>query len=238
MIKTFLTHSQVVQGEPALDDYLRSDEVNFDGIKNEAFGDMLKDLIDQNLELKRMCVPLSLQASVTKTAAFDGAISDEDLGQRTRLEIKVTTLTGNAVFSIEGTNDNGTTYEEVEVLDSSNDSYTNFAITTIGTFVYSLTGIYEKYRLRLLSIGTTITYSAKLYENTYTILHRDLTRKKIYGSLMAEQGDLWAGKYVFYRESYDTMIKTSKFYYDSDESGDYSEDESEKNLNVNVVFRP
>jgi len=237
MIKTFLTHSQVVQGEPALDDYLREGQMDFSLIKQEAFGDMLKDLIDQNLELKRMCIPLSLQASVTKTDAFTGAISDEDLGQRTRLELKVTAITGDAIFAIEGTNDDGTTYETIELI-TEDGTATAFGVNATGTFIYSLTGIYDKYRLKLLAIGTTITYSANLYENSYTILHRELTRKKIYGSLMAEQGDVWAGKYIFYREIYDSMLKTSKFYYDSDESGDYSEDEAEKNLNVNVVFRP
>jgi hypothetical protein len=236
MIKSFLTHSQVIQGEPALDDYLRSDQINFDDIRIEAFSDMLKELIDQNLDMKLMCLPLVLQESATKTAAFTGEDSDIDYAQRTRLELKVTALTGDAVFSIEGTNDNET-YETIDVISGSSIS-DSMAVTITGTTNYILTGVYKYYRLNLLSIGTTVTYSANLYENTYSIIHRELTRKKIYGSLMAQQGDVWAGKYLYYRDIYDSLLKTSKFYYDSDDDGDYSEYESERNLNVNVVFRP
>ena len=239
MIKSFLSQEMVIQGEPALDDYLRSDQVDFDDISKEAFQDMVKDFVDMNLILRRLSVPLSLQASQTLTAAADGTITDEDFAQRGRLELKVTALTGTAIFQLEGTNDGGTVYYAVEVTDKDGVTSENIAITETGTYNYFMNGYYKKYRFNLESIGTTVTYSAALYENIFTILHRDKTRAKIYKSLKATQGDVWDGKYKEYLENYEGMLKSSKWYYDSDEDEEISESESDKeSLQHNVVFRP
>ena len=239
MIKSFLTEEIVTQGEPALDDYLRSEQVSFDAIAKEAFQDMIKDFVDMNLILRRLSVPLSLQKSQTLTAAKDGPLTEEDFAQRGRLEIKVTALTGAAIFQLEGTNDDGTTYYAVELVDVDGNASELFTVTATGTYVYFLNGYYKKYRLNLESIGTTVTYSANLYENIFTILHRDKTRAKIYKSLKSVQGDIWDGKYKEYLENYEGMLKSSKWYYDSDEDEEISESESDKeSLQHNVVFRP
>ena len=239
MIKSFLTQEMVIQGEPALDDYLRSDQVNFDDISREANQDMIKDFVDMNLILRRLSVPLSLQASQTLTAAADGTITDEDYAQRGRLELKVTALTGTAIFQLEGTNNDGTNYYAVELVDKDGLVSENIAITETGTYNYFMNGYYKKYRFNLESIGTTVTYSAGLYENIFTILHRDKTRAKIYKSLKATQGDVWDGKYKEYLDNYERMLTGSKWYYDSDEDEEISESEADKeSLSQNVVFRP
>lgn len=239
MIKSFLTQEMVIQGEPALDDYLRSDQVNFDDIKLEAFQDMVKDFVDMNLILRRLSVPLAVQASQTLTATADGTITDEDYAQRGRLEIKATAITGTAIFQLEGTNDGGTVYYPVELVDINGNVSETLTIMATGTYVYFLNGYYKKYRFNLESAPTTITYSANLYENIFTILHRDKTRAKIYKSLKAIQGDLWDGKYKEYLDNYERMLTNSKWYYDSDEDEEISESESDKeSLSQNVTFRP
>lgn len=238
MVESFLTHEMVVQGEPALDEYLRSNQTDFNDIKQESYSDLLKDLKDQNLKLKRLCTQLELQASTTKTTAFDGEISSQDYAERLRLVIKVTDLTGNAVFTLQGSDDNGTTYTDLEVIDNNVSSATSHTITEAGVYSYLLTNIYNQYRLRLISIDTTITYSAYLIEDTFTTLHRELTRKKIYGSLMANAGDIWENKYKYYETSYLNMLNTTKFIYDSDESNTIDEEESYANINQTIKFRP
>lgn len=239
MIKSFLTQEMVIQGEPALDDYLRSDQVDFDDIKLEAFQDMVKDFVDMNLILRRLSVPLAVQASQTLTAIVDGTITDEDYAQRGRLELKATAITGTAIFQLEGTNNDGTSYYPVELVDINGNVSETLTITATGTYVYFLNGYYKKYRFNLESAPTTITYSANLYENIFTILHRDKTRAKIYKSLKAIQGDLWDGKYKEYLDSYERMLTNSKWYYDSDEDEVISESESDKeSLSQNVTFRP
>lgn len=238
MIESYLTHEMVIQGEPALDDYLRSTQVDFNDIKQESFTDLLKDLKDQNLRLKRLCTPLSLQSSVTKVAVFDGAISSQDYVERLRLVIKVTALTGNAVFTLQGSDDSGTNYYDIDLVDNEIATSSSVTITEAGTYTYSLTNVYDKYRLRLISIGTTITYSSYLIEDTYTTLHRDKTRMKIYGSLMANAGDVWESKYKYYEQSYLSMLANTKFVYDSNESNTIDEDEADEPINNIVSFRP
>lgn len=238
MIKSFLTHELTVRGEPALDQYLRDSQTDFTDIAKETFGDLLKDLKDQNLKLKRLCTPLSLQASETKTTAFDGAISNQDYAERLRLVINVTAITGNAVFSLQGSDDNGTTYENVSVVDNDSLSSETITINQAGEYSFSLTNLFEKYRLRLISIGTTITYSSYLIEDTYTILHREITRMRIYGSLMANPNDVWESKYKYYTDSYMGMLANTKFAYDTDNSGDIDEEEGDININQTITFRP
>lgn len=238
MIKSFLTDEILTRGEPALDSYLRDNQVDFTDLSKETFSDLLKDLRDQNLKLKRLCTPLTLQASVTKTAAFDGAISDQDYVERLRLVINVTAITGTAVFTLQGSDDNGTTYEDVVVIDNDSTSSSTITITATGEQSYSLTNLYDKYRLKLISIGTTVTYSSYLIEETYTTLHREITRMKIYGSLMANPNDVWESKYKYYTDSYMSMLANTKYAYDTDNSGDIDEDESEINLNQTITFRP
>ena len=238
MIESYLTHEMVIQGEPALDDYLRSTQVDFNDIKQESFSDLLKDLKDQNLRLKRLCTPLSLQSSITNTASFDGAISAQDYVERLRLVIKVTAITGTGIFTLEGTDDSGTTYYAVDSIDSNFATASAVSITSTGTHSFLILNVYDKYRLKLDSIGTTITYSSYLIEDTYTTLHRDKTRMKIYGSLMANAGDVWESKYKYYEQSYLGMLANTKFVYDSDESNAIDEDESDASINQTITFRP
>ena len=239
MIKSFLTYSQVIQGEPALDDYLRSDQIDFDGIQREAYQDMVKDFVDMNLNMRKLCIPLSLQTSVTRTAAANGTITDEDYAQRNRLYISVTVLTGDAVFELQGSNDEGESYTTIIVIDEAGQSLTDIAITETGNYIFYSTGFYKKFRLNLLSIGTTITYSAELYENLFTIIHRTKTRTKIYQSLMALQGDLWEGKYKQYREEYNDMVTNSRYYYDSNDDEEIdSIDADMEAMNHNIIFKP
>jgi hypothetical protein len=227
MIESFLTHEMIISGEPALDDYLRSDQLDFTSIKDESFNEMLKDLIDQNLDIKKLCKRLSLQTSVTKTAVYTGVKSDEDYAQRLRLVIDVTAITGAHSFTLQGTDNDGVNYYDVS---------TGLTLSKKGVYTYLISGMYKKYRLNLVVSGTTITYSSYMIEEQYTILHRLKTRADIYHSLMAAQGDMWQGKFEQYLMKYEKSLSDTKFHYDEDDSGEISEGEGESNINENVVW--
>lgn len=227
MIESFLTHEMIISGEPALDDYLRSDQLDFSSIKDESFNEMLKDLIDQNLDIKKLGKRLSLQSSTTKTAVYTGVWSDEDFAQRLRLVIDVSAVTGNNSFTLQGTDDDGVTVETV---------ITGMVISKKGKYTFLISSLYKNYRLNLTVAGTTITYSAYMVEEQYTILHRLKTRADIYHSLMAAQGDMWQGKFEQYLMKYEKSLADTKFYYDEDDSGGISEGEGESNINENVVW--
>ncbi len=226
MIESFLTHEMVCKGEPSLDDYLRRDQIDFSEIISETLGDMIQDLIDHNYEVRKLCKQLSLQSSVTKTAAFEGTITDYDYAQRTWLVINSTAQTGNAVFKLKGSDDDGTTYTTILTK----------SITKAGKYNYQFFDIYKKYKLDLISIGTTITYSSYLLENIYTRMHRELTRAKIYESLKAEEDDMYGGKYQEYMDRYKSLVNDSRLYYDEDDSGQITLPEQEENSH-DVVFR-
>lgn len=239
MIKSFLTQEMVIQGEPALDDYLRSDQIDFNDIRLEAYREMVQDFINMNLILRRLSVPLSLQTSTTQTAAYTGSLSDEDYAQRGRLLLNITAITGNGQFRLEGTNDEGTNYYTVELTTISGTTSENVSVSETGSYVYFMNGYYKKYRVKVISIGTTVTYTADLYENLFTDLHLLKTRAKIYKSLKAIEGDVWGAKYKDYLESYNEKLSSSRYYYDTDEDEEISESESDKEaLSQNVVFRP
>ena len=142
------------------------------------------------------------------------------------------------VFTLQGTDDGGLTYNDITLIDNDVASSTTVTISSLGTYSYSLTGVYDTYRFQLISVGTTITYSGYLIEEQYTTLHRDLTRAKIYGSLMANQGDVWEGKYKYYRQSYLEMLSVTKMTYDGNEDEAIDEEEGNRNLNQEITFRP
>jgi len=242
MIETFLTENMVTRGEPALADYLRSGQSDFSSLRFEALTDLITDLIDSGFNVKRLCKRLSLQTSVTKTAAYTGALSDEDYAQRMRLVIDVTDITDNAVFTLQGTDDDGTNYYDISLIDDSNNSATTKTISAEATGndanSYIITRPYKKYRLKLVSIGTTITYSAYMIEEIYTTLHRDKTRSNIYQSLMAEQGDVWEGKYRQYLDKYEQRLSSARFIIDNDDDGTISQAEGDMDIATNIVFRP
>lgn len=226
MVESFLTHDIVIKGEPSLDEYLGIHS-NWDEIKDESFREMLLDLKNQNLSLRKLCKRYSLESSVTKTAAYDGSwTTDEDYQERLRLVIDVTALTGEAVFQLLGRDNSSGTGTEVVYE----------AITEAGKHTFLLNDVYKYYQLKLISVGTTITYSAYLIEDTYTELHKLKTRAKIYHSLMATDGGEYQGKFEQYQSLYNNYLVNSKFVYDEDDSGDVSEDEAETNINQDIRF--
>ena len=172
MVESFLTQNLLTRGETAIGDYLRTGQSDYSNIWKESFADMLLDFDTMDLNIRQLCERLSLQASVTKTAAFTGAISDQDYAQRMRLVIPVSAITGSAVFTLQGSDDEGSNYEDITMVADDGDSGTTHTISAIATGdrsnSYIITRMYEKYRLKLISIGTTITYTAYMIENIYT----------------------------------------------------------------------
>lgn len=234
MLKTFVEYGDIIKSEPALDEYIQGGGIQFDDVKDEAFKEMLIDFKNRGYTLRNLCTPLVLQASTTKTSAFDGLQSDIDKIERLRLVIIVTALTGNAIFSLEGIK-----YEDTNENYDVND-YTEiqkYTITQPGTYNYLIDSTYEYYRLRLLQIGTTVTYSSYMQETIFDTLHIYKIRAMIYRDLWATQGDLYQGKYNEYAEAYDKLINESVFFTDLDESGSIETDESQQDSR-RVTFKP
>ena len=188
MVESFVTQNLLTRGETSIADYLETGQSNYANLWKESFADLLLDLDAKGLKIKQLCERLSLQTSVTKTAAFSGSISSEDFAQRMRLVIPVSVLTGNAIFTLQGTDDSGTTWADIEMIADDGTSATTHTISAVAigddANSYFFTRLYTKYRLKLISIGTTVTYIGYLIEEVYTSLHRDRTRANIYRSII------------------------------------------------------
>jgi len=236
MVESFLTQNMITRGETAIGDYLITGQSDFSNIWKETFADMLLDLDTMDLTIRQLCERLSLQTSVTKTAAFTGALSDQDYAQRMRLVISVSVATDDAVFTLQGTDDSGSNYYDITMVADDGTSGTTHTISTAATGnsanSYAITRLYEKYRLKLISIDTTTTYEAYMIEEVYTTLHRDLTRRKIYETLMGEDRDLYMVKFEEYSDKYKARLAEGRFRVDYSDDGDISEAEGDKHIST------
>ena len=236
MIETYVTQNMLERGETAIADYLRAGETDYATIIREGWNDLLRDLIDKRGDPRKLCKRLSLQTSATKTAAFNGALSDEDFARRMRLIIVPSVLTGTAVFALQGTNDAGTNYYDVKLVDDDGSEDTAIAITdTEGTYSFLLSDMFKQYRLQLVSIGTTITYTAYLIEDVFTYLHILKTRENIYRSLISDQGDDYDYKRGLYENKYNVKLAEADMSVDFDEDGTITEGEKDSG-NLEVIF--
>ena len=238
MVESFVTQNLLVRSETAIGDYLETGQSNYANLWKEAFGDLLLDLDAMGLKIRQLCERLSLQISVTKTAAFNGSMSDEDFAQRMRLVIPVSAITGNAVFTLQGTDDGGTTWADIEMVSDDGSSGTTKTIDTeaVGDDAnsYFFTRLYKKYRLQLISITSSksVTYTGYLIEEIYTSLHRDRTRANIYRSLMATEGDIWTGKFEEYEIKYNKRLDDGRLRLDYTDDEEISEEEGESPTNT------
>ena len=239
MVESFVTQNMIVRGETAIADYLETSQSDYGNIWKESFADLLLDLDSMDLDTRKLCERLSLQTSVTKTAAFNGTISSEDYAHRMRLVIPVSAITGDAVFTLQGSNDSGTTWTVIEMVADGGTSATTHTISTAATGddanSYSITRLYKMYRLQLISIGTTVTYTGYMIEELYTALHRDKTRANIYRSLRMTEGDIWQERWESYEMMYNKRLAEGRFRVDYTDDGEISKTEGEKVIS-NIRF--
>ena len=239
MVESFVTQNILVRGETAIGDYLETGQSDYSNIWKEAFADLLLDLDSMDLDTRQLCERLSLQTSATKTAAFNGSASDEDYAHRMRLVIPVSAVTGDAVFTLQGTDDAGTTYADISLVGDDGTSGTTVTISAaaVGDSAnsYLITKLYKQYRLKLISITTTVTYTAYMIEEIYTALHRDRTRANVYRSLKATDGDIWNDRWEVYELMYKDRLSTGRFRVDYTDDNEISKTEGDKVIS-NIRF--
>lgn len=224
MLKTYLTHSDIIDYEPRLDDYLGSDQDDYTDIIASAKEILTQDLKSNKLELKRLCVPLVLQESGAQSTSKSGAKSDQDYAERRIWVITATAIDGTSIFTLKGTND------------ESNETYTTVTtkvITEIGTYTVMFDDVYKYYAVDWS--GTSCTYSSELVEESFFLAHLYLSLNRIYETLRANIDDLWERKAAEYMELYQKQITNISHTYDVDL--DSNIDDEEINSNIRVTFR-
>lgn len=233
MIESYLTTTDINNREPDLVNYYPNGETDWSDAIADAWEEVTQDIRDMGWNVRKLCKRYSLQTSVTKTAAFTGTVtSAEDYLQRLRLVVNVTAIatvrTGASVtFKLEGTNDDGITYETIN---------SSISVTATGNTTVVFTSCYKKYRLSITAFKTitTITYSAYLVETSFERIHLYKTLEIIYRLLKRLNGDVYSDKEDKYTKMYEDKLNNTRFAYDEDDDEEISESESEEN-NQDIV---
>jgi hypothetical protein len=240
MVESFVDQDMITAVETSIGDYLETSQPDYSNIWKRAFVNMLLDFDSMDLDTRQLCERLEIQSSFTdgKTAAFTGAISDEDFARRMRLVIPVSTVT-SAVFTLQGTDDDGSNYEDITLMSNNGSARTTVTIESVAVGdnanSYVLTRPYKRYRLKLVS-ATSVIYTAYLLEEVYTSLHLERTIADIYKTVKATAGDNWQDKWEAYELMYRKRLAEGRFRVDYTDDNVISESESEKRSN-RVRFR-
>lgn len=220
MIKNTVTTEDIFELEAGLVDFLRSDQTDYDTQIEQAYNIMLLDLRNIGYDLRLLNTPLDL-GSNTSSSSVTGDVSSKDYLNRNLLTIVCTSVSGNAMFSLYGSDDKSTW----------NDVLTDKVINESGTYNYVINLFYKYYRLdKTNSVQTT--YSAYLSENVYyyMILYKSISL--ISNSLRRlPNRNNWEDKYIEYEEKYKALLNGASFSVDVDEDGSIDSDEA-RNSNV------
>lgn len=216
MLRSFITHSDILKVEPALTDYLRSDQSDFSGLVSQAKTFLEQEVKNRGLELKKLCTKLTLT---------DSTKSDKDHVERTRIVIDATSVSGSPTWVLQGTNDESNE-TWTTVLDGS-----DLTLSADGQVTKTFSDTYDYYKLTKTG---TATYTAYLVETSWELPHIYLSLHLIYKQLEALEGDAWASKAEMYFERYQYVMNNVKYSYDADEDGTVYEDEMKNNR---VMFR-
>ncbi len=226
MLSSFVNTKYLTDLDPTIGDYIRTDD-SVDGSGKldastyitKAFSQLMSDIVDRGKEVRLLCKKLALDTSVTKTAAYTGTKSEIDYAQRFRLVVDVTSVTGAASFTLQGTND------------SSAETWTNIISLSVangatGNSTSLFTDSYKYYRLNLDSIGTSITYTAYLIEDHYEKPHAYYTLYLLFNRLRnMRSDDVFADKSSEYLNMYHQKVDSMRMYYDINDSGSITSDE-------------
>ena len=214
MLRSYLTHAELIEREPQLSDYLRDDQINFNTIIDNAKSQLISEMKNRGKELRKLCATFTLT---------DATKSDEDEIERTRLFINVSAITDNATWVFEGTND------------QSSESWTtilnSIQASELGEYTYTFDNTFKYYRL---TKNGTVTYTAYLVERSFEQVHLYLALSLVYKSLENLTGDMYGNKAQFYMDLYFDSLETIVYSYDENLDGSVNEDELKQNR---VMFR-
>lgn len=208
MIITKVTYADLLKYEPPI--VRRGDPSNTYIDEYEDFITKAKDVLTSDVKsmgykLRYLCTPLTLTPN-TK--------SEADYIERTRLVVVVTANTGEAVITLQGTND------------ESDETYSDVGTITIEDQVGEQTLVFEsinKY-YKISSTGT-VTYTAYLVERSFELPLIYLALRMLFSSKSKIANDDYYNKSEQYRMEYESIMKSNFFSYDSDEDGKADEDE-------------
>ena len=237
MIETNLRHEDLIKNEPMLEDYKHDNQVNYQETISTAYGLMIQDIKNQNIEIRRLCKKLWLQetAKTVTATSYNSAESKEDRVERLRWVIQVTALSGTAIFTLQGRNSSSETWTSIKTVQINEKGNHKFLVLEIRPNIDL--EIYKFYRIQKVDTSSTVTYQSYLVEMTYENLHLWRTLALVFENLVMKGEDVFRSKADKYYEMYMNYLVNNKYYYDEDDDGEISESESEADYRNIVIGR-
>ena len=226
MIETNLQHEDIINAEPMLEDHLQNNQVDYQSVISKSYQYMVQDIKNQNLEIRKLCKKLWLQETLkTTTSAFNSAESKEDRVERLRWVIVTSSLSGTAIFTLQGRNASNETWSDVKTIQIDQNGIHKYLVLEVRPNVEL--EIYKYYRIQKKDSTSTVTYKSYLVELTYENLHLWKALAMIFQNLKLTGEDIFEQKSMFYGEKYAQYLLDNRYYYDSDDDGEIDEGESE-----------
>jgi hypothetical protein len=237
MIETNLRHEDLIKNEPMLENYKHDNQVNYQESISTAYGLMVQDIKNQNIEIRRLCKKLWLQETAkTTTTAYNSAESKEDRVERLRWVIQVTALTtAPAIFTLQGRNSSSETWTSIRTVQVEEKGNHKYLVLEIRPNIDL--EIYKYYRIQKVDTTSTVTYKSYLVEMTYENLHLWRTLALIFENLTIKGEDIFRSKADKYMQIYMDYLVNNKYYYDEDDDGEISESEAESDYRNIVIGR-
>ena len=208
MILSGVDNSGLLSIQPTLVNYYPTGQTTFNSQISEALRVIIRELKKNRKDIKKFCTPLELQASVTKAADFTGSSVDDAI-DRMLWKVEISSFTDNCSFELQGTNDDGVTWESVGSI--------SFTSATISYLLFTTT--YESYRV-LIVTSTSTTYSSQLIESSFYHAHLYLSLSLACKTILKNEGDRFDYLARMYENNYLDEINNMVATYDEDSSGD------------------
>jgi len=232
MIQTFVTHKDIVDEQPSLQERLQQGQISFTDIITKSYAEVLLDIRNMGYNLRKLGVPLILldatsTVPTTTETTYTSDTSLEDFVNVGRAVVELNSRVVDNTFTIQGTDDEVT--------------WTNVAtIYTLakGTYSTLLSDFYKYYRVVISDTAGTsdplIVPDCKvtMIETVYFYLHLYKTVASIYSTLGRRVSDFWESKMMEYQNKYSKLLTSGLFIVDTDDDKVLSETDSKIDTRV------
>ena len=236
MFKLFITDTDLQNYRPTLADELYSTQSSYSNQINEAYHRFLDDWRNAGRPLKDVMIPLDLKGSSltgnqplvssAETVSTTGT-SFQSYQDLRRFYINVGAVAGTWILKVQGSNNNN---DWTDITDSA------LTASSVGEQSVSFFAPYKFYRYSS-SAGTSITYSAALYEGLYDPLIIYKTFEIVCGDFRrtASVDSIWEKRRQEFKEIYTNAFNSLKYTEDLDETGTIEEGE-DKSAQITFVI--
>lgn len=226
MLRNFIVDDDLVPYDPLIREYQRTTQSDFSTQISQAFDILLDDMRNRGRDVRKLGIPLDLKRDRTSTAKQNRLTFSTETGAKDwtgvkgetgfrRLVVNATAFSGTElVVKIQGSDDLDAT-KTVEP--TYWEDITSLSVKAAGEVNVVFQHEYRWYRISTTFTGTTVTFSASLWECTvdHLVIHQALFI--IYRSLLKTPKDRYESLADMHLQEYVATIESAKFMEDKDD---------------------